>query len=163
VSLLLSNVANVGLNIILISFISISFCLGALYIINRAPSPESFGFLRGGAGMMIFTSFTTAVYWGQLSRCEPIPFEITQYTCSHFFAMRMICFLSLVSMIIQSIFLVYLIKWHDVVSVPTVPLFYETVQRNYTIQEKLPEFYQSPQYDEFLKTGGYQTVTTSQV
>jgi hypothetical protein len=61
--------------------------------------------------MMTIISLMTAVFWGQLSNCDPVPEEIEQYSCSQPTAYGVVSALAALLFVVQIIFLGALIVW----------------------------------------------------
>ncbi len=61
--------------------------------------------------MMTFLNFMTAIYWGQLSRCESLSYSIAQYSCSNRSAYAAVCAFSVFLFLLQGFFTVGVILW----------------------------------------------------
>lgn len=72
---------------------------------------EQVGFLIGVSGMMSVLSLMTAVYWGQLSKCEVVKDDISQYSCSQRAGYGAVSAFASLLFIIQCVFFGALIAW----------------------------------------------------
>jgi hypothetical protein len=61
--------------------------------------------------MITIISLMTAVFWGQLSNCEPVAEDIEQYSCSQRTAYGLISALAAALFVVQIIFLGALVIW----------------------------------------------------
>lgn len=110
-SFVVAGTANVGFNCVLTGFLNIAFVAGSYYVINNSKSPIAIGFLIGTSGMLTILSFMTAVYWGQLSRCDEYysAYNITQYTCANKAAYGAVCAFSVILFLLQGAFTVVVV------------------------------------------------------
>jgi hypothetical protein len=69
------------------------------------------GFLIGVSGMMSVLSLMTAVYWGQLSKCEVVKNDISQYSCTQKVGYGAVSAFASLLFIVQSVFFGALIAW----------------------------------------------------
>jgi len=53
----------------------------------------------------------TAVFWGQLSKCESVSWYIAQYSCSHKTAYGAVCTFAVLLFLVQLIFTAALAFW----------------------------------------------------
>ena len=61
--------------------------------------------------MITIISLMTAIYWGQLSNCEPINQDIEQYSCSQKTAYGVVSAFAAILFVLQLLFLGALILW----------------------------------------------------
>ncbi len=61
--------------------------------------------------MMAIISLMTAVFWGQLSNCEPVAEEIEQYSCSQHAAYGAVSAFAAMLFVTQFVFMGALILW----------------------------------------------------
>lgn len=61
--------------------------------------------------MMTFLNFMTAIFWGQLSRCETLSYSIAQYSCSSKSAYAAVCAFSVLLFLLQLGFTAGVIVW----------------------------------------------------
>lgn len=61
--------------------------------------------------MMTFLNFMTAIYWGQLSRCESLTYSISQYSCSNRSAYGAVSAFSVFLFLLNGAFTVGVILW----------------------------------------------------
>lgn len=90
-TLFVASFANVGFNIVATALANAVFALGALYVINQKQDPGSVGLIIGAGTVMSFLSLLTAIYWGELSRCQEVNENISKYTCKDKAAMVAVC------------------------------------------------------------------------
>lgn len=109
-SFVVAGTANMGFNCVLTGFLNIALVAGAHYVVENSKSPIAVGFLIGTAGMMTILSFMTAVFWGQLSRCEEAS-GITQYTCTNKVAYGAVCAFSIILFLLQGAFTAGVAVW----------------------------------------------------
>jgi len=106
-----ANTANAGFNVVLTSLLNAGFVAGAGYVLNNSGNPVAIGFLLGCSTMMTMLSLMTAVYWGQLSKCEDTTDSISQYTCSNRIAYGAVSTFATLLFIVQLIFTGAMIQW----------------------------------------------------
>jgi len=100
-SIFLRHFSNVGFQLIITALANLTFCMGAFYVINRQPDSMSVGACLGSGIVISILSLITAVYWGELSKCEEIEVSIRKYTCDNKAAMRVMCFFAVLLFIFQ--------------------------------------------------------------
>ena len=100
-SIFLRHFSNVGFQLIITALANLTFCMGAFYVINRQPDSMSVGACLGSGIVISILSLITAVYWGELSKCEEIDVSIRKYTCDNKAAMRVMCFFAVLLFIFQ--------------------------------------------------------------
>ena len=100
-SIFLRHFSNVGFQLIITALANLTFCVGAFYVINRQPDSMSVGACLGSGIVISVLSLITAVYWGELSKCEEIDVSIRKYTCDNKAAMRVMCFFAVLLFIFQ--------------------------------------------------------------
>jgi hypothetical protein len=61
--------------------------------------------------MITIISLMTAVFWGQLSNCEPVTEDIEQYSCSQRTAYGVVSALAAMLFVVQILFLGALVIW----------------------------------------------------
>eukprot|EP01038_Epipyxis_sp_PR26KG_P007606 gene7606-10356_t len=103
-SFIVGNTSNVGFNCVLTGFLNVAFIIGSYYVTHQSKSPIAVGFLIGVSAMMTILSFMTAVYWGQLSRCEKVSYSVAHYSCTNRGAYAAVCTFSVFLFLIQVAF-----------------------------------------------------------
>ena len=73
--------------------------------------PYQVGFLIGVSGMLAVLSLMTAIYWGQLSKCETISGQIGQYSCTQKVGYGAVSAFASLLFVVQSVFFGALIAW----------------------------------------------------
>lgn len=71
---------------------------------------EQIGFLIGSTAVMTCLNLNTAIYWGQLSRCESHS-GLSGYTCSNRTAYGFLSFFSVLLFLVQLGFTALLVMW----------------------------------------------------
>jgi len=110
-ALMLSRTANVGFQVVITSFSYGLYTAYAFYVINKKQDPISVGMCIGAGIVMSLLSFFTAIYWGELSRCEEIAVEISKYTCDKKQTMKATCTFSVFMFLLQTAFTIKLNMW----------------------------------------------------
>jgi uncharacterized membrane-anchored protein YitT (DUF2179 family) len=114
-----------GFNVVLTALLNIVFIIGSYFVIRNHRTQFSVrneflsaphlrvqvGVLVGVSMMMTIISLMTAVFWGQLSNCDPVPEEIEQYSCSQPTAYGVVSALAAMLFVVQIIFSGALIVW----------------------------------------------------
>ncbi len=65
----------------------------------------------GCSAVIAFLSLLTAVYWGQLSKCETVSSSVAQYSCSQRIAYAFVCVFASILFVMQTVWTVCLVKW----------------------------------------------------
>lgn len=100
---------NSGFNCLLSALLFLTFPVASYYVITYRRNPMNLGAIMGGGLILCFLSFETAIYWGQLSLCEEVAFEIGHYSCSQKVAYRFVCFFGIVMFLLQLSFTTFLV------------------------------------------------------
>lgn len=87
-SFFVATFANVGFNIVATGIANSLFACAGLLVVNRIQDPGSVGLIIGAGAVICFLSLLTAIYWGQLSRCQVVTVDISNYTCKNKSAMK---------------------------------------------------------------------------
>jgi hypothetical protein len=90
-SFFVAKIANAGLNVVLTGAANFLFASAAFYVVNKRQDAGSIGQVIGAGAVMVFLSLITAIYWGQLSRCQKVELSIRSYDCENKEAMRAVC------------------------------------------------------------------------
>ena len=109
-----ASTANAGFNVVLTALINSAFAAGAYHVLqNTVVTPAAVGFLIGCSCMETALSLMTAVYWGQLSKCEITKLSISQYSCDNKVAYGAVSAFATLLFLIQTIFTGSLIGWNE--------------------------------------------------
>lgn len=100
-SLFLRHFAVVGFQLLVTGLVNVTFAIGSFWIINKQPDSMSVGATLGAGMVISLLSLITAVYWGELSRCETVAVAIRKYTCDSKGAMRFLCLFSVCLFMLQ--------------------------------------------------------------
>lgn len=100
-SVFLRHFSVVGFQLLVTGLGNVAFALGAFWIINKQPDSLSVGATLGLGAAISILSLITAVYWGELSRCEVVSVAIRKYTCDSKGAMRFLCMFSVMLFLLQ--------------------------------------------------------------
>lgn len=80
--------------------------------------------------MMTILNLMTAIYWGQLSHCNVISDNISQYSCYNRTAYGAVCFFSVVLFLLQLGFTAGTMSWRgELMNEQTAPGDYQNVYR----------------------------------
>ena len=110
----MASTANAGFNVVLTALINSAFAAGAYHVLQSSViTPAAVGFLTGCSCMETTLSLMTAVYWGQLSKCEITKLSISQYSCDNKVAYGAVSLFATLLFLIQTIFTGSLIGWYD--------------------------------------------------
>ena len=93
-SVFLRHFSVVGFQLLVTGLGNVVFALSAFWIINKQPDTLYVGAILGSGVVISILNLLTAVYWGELSRCEVISVAIRKYTCESKGAMRFLCMFS---------------------------------------------------------------------
>lgn len=75
------------------------------------------GFLIGSTSTICAMNFLTAVYWGQLSKCQKISYSVDHYSCSNRVAYGSVCAFAVLMFLVQFAFSIASILWRgDLIS-----------------------------------------------
>jgi len=96
--------ANAGFNAVLTALLNIAFIAGSYYVIKNSKTPIAVGFLIGSAFMITLLNFMTAVYWGQLSKCQVVTSSVAQYSCSNPDAYGAVCAFAVLMFLVNIVF-----------------------------------------------------------
>eukprot|EP01035_Chromulina_nebulosa_P018623 gene18623-24358_t len=110
-SFVVAGTANAGFNAVLTAVLNIAFTGESYYVVKNSKTPIAIGFLIGSVAMMTLLNLMTAIYWGQLSKCEVIYDDIAQYTCVNRSAYGALCSFATFLFIIQVVLTTLLILW----------------------------------------------------
>lgn len=124
-----------GFNVVLTALLNIAFVGGSYHLIKKSNSPLAVsknmfivailclcellkttfqvGFLIGVAGMMTVISLMTAIYWGQLSKCETVDKDISQYSCTQKVGYGAVSAFASLLFVVQGVFFGILIAWRS--------------------------------------------------
>ena len=100
-SIFLRHFSVVGFQLLITGLGNVLFALGSFWIVNKKPDSLSVGAALGSGVVISFVSLITAVYWGELSRCEVVDVAIRKYTCESKGAMRSLCLFSVMLFFLQ--------------------------------------------------------------
>lgn len=100
-SVFLRHFSVVGFQLLVTGLLNILFAAGSFWIINKQPDSLSVGACLGSGVVISILSLTTAVYWGELSRCEILSVAVRKYTCDSKDAMRVLCVFSVLLFLLQ--------------------------------------------------------------
>lgn len=100
-SVFLRHFSNVGFQLLITALANLTFSMGAFYVINRQPDSMSVGACLGSGVVISILSLITAVYWGELSKCQEVDVSIRKYTCDSRSAMRVMCAFAVVLFMLQ--------------------------------------------------------------
>ena len=110
----MASTANAGFNVVLTALINSAFAAGAYHVLQSSViTPAAVGFLIGCSCMETALSLMTAVYWGQLSKCEITKLSISQYSCEDKVAYGAVSAFATLLFLIQTIFTGSLIGWNE--------------------------------------------------
>jgi hypothetical protein len=93
-----------GFNAVLTALLNIAFIAGSYYVIKNSKTPIAVGFLIGSAFMITLLNFMTAVYWGQLSKCQVVTSSVAQYSCSNPDAYGAVCAFAVLMFLVNLVF-----------------------------------------------------------
>mmetsp|Transcript_28505 Transcript_28505/g.39252 ORF Transcript_28505/g.39252 Transcript_28505/m.39252 type:complete len:190 (+) Transcript_28505:2-571(+) len=110
-SFVVAGTANAGFNCVLTGFLNAAFTAGAYYVVENSRAPIAVGFLIGSSAIMTVLNLMTAVFWGQLSKCEAVSWYIAQYSCNHKTAYGAVCTFAVLLFLVQLIFTAALTFW----------------------------------------------------
>ena len=100
-SFVVAHTENAGFNIVLTGLLNMIFALASFYSLGKLKTPIIIGAIIGAGIVISFSSFTTGVYWGQLSLCEEVTETIRHYSCDQKIAYRTTCFFSVIMFLVQ--------------------------------------------------------------
>ena len=100
-SIFLRHFSVVGFQLLVTGLLNVTFAVGSFWIINKQPDSLSVGACLGSGVVVSLLSLITAVYWGELSRCEVLSVSVRKYTCDSKDAMRVLCIFSIILFILQ--------------------------------------------------------------
>jgi len=103
-SIFLARTANMGFGVVVTALTYIGFSCGGIWVINSKQDAVSVGLIIGFGAALTLMSLVTAVFWGELSRCEEIALEISKYTCDHKAAMITACIFATFMFLLQGAF-----------------------------------------------------------
>lgn len=92
--------------------------------------------------MMTIISLMTAVFWGQLSNCEPVTEDIEQYSCSQRTAYGIVSALAAILFVVQIVFLGALVIWKG-----EVVAEYDELPAAYSGRRQTPESFHANAVD----------------
>ena len=84
------------------------------------------GFLLGASTGMFLLNLSTAIYWGQLSKCTTFKQNFNQYTCSQPDAYGAVCAFAVFLFLDQLVFTILLYLWRGTL-IDEVPDDYESL------------------------------------
>ena len=131
-ALFVASTANAGFNIVLTALINSGFAAAGLHVLQKGRSQLSIGILMGCSMMITILSLMTAIYWGQLSKCEMTNYSISQYTCTNKLAYGAISALATLIFVIQIVFTGFLFSWGS-------EFIDQTLNQNKKINQSLPD------------------------
>jgi hypothetical protein len=106
-----ANTSNAGFNIVLTALINSGFAAGGYNVIQGNRTSFSVGIIIGCSLVITSLSLMTAIYWGQLSKCEVVTASISQYTCNNKVAYAAVSVFATLLFLSQVIFTGSLIGW----------------------------------------------------
>jgi hypothetical protein len=102
-----------GFNIVLTALINSIFVAGGYRVIQGSRSAVSIGVITGCSLVITVLSLMTAIYWGQLSKCEITTASISQYTCENKVTYAAVSVFATLLFLTQVIFTGSLVGWMD--------------------------------------------------
>lgn len=103
--------ANMGFNAVLTALLNISFIAGSYYVVKNSKTPIAIGFLIGSSVMVTLLNLMTAIYWGQLSKCQILTASVAQYSCSQPDAYGAVCAFAVMMFLVNMTFTTFIIIW----------------------------------------------------
>lgn len=110
---MVSGNANQGFNVVIEALAYVFFVIAAFQVINKRQTPLAVGTIIGVSFVLVFTALMSAVFWGELSKCEDIKGNVTGYSCEQVSAMRAVCAFAVFLFLLGIVFTALLIMWRD--------------------------------------------------
>ena len=108
-SISVADTANSGFNIVVTACLLLLYPLISYYIIGNYRRPLYIGGIIGAGIVLSFMILETAIYWGQLSLCEPIDVEISHYSCDNRIGYRFVSLFGIIVFVLQFCFTGYML------------------------------------------------------
>lgn len=105
--------ANQGFNVVIEALAFIGFVVAAFQVINKRQTPLAVGTIIGVSFVLVFTALMSAIFWGELSKCEDIKVNVDGYSCEQVPAMRAVCTFAVFLFLLGAAFTALLILWRD--------------------------------------------------
>lgn len=102
-SFVVASTANAGFNCVLTGLLNVALVGGSYHVIKTSKAPIAVGFLIGSSAMITILNFMTAIYWGNLSKCEVISDDLAGYSCDNSSAYGAVSAFAVLLFLIQSI------------------------------------------------------------
>ena len=117
-AVVLAREPNAGFSAVFTSIIYVAFVTGSHYVVNQLVHPILLGYLAGVSFVMIFISLMTAIYWGELAKCDKPRHNISMqhFMCNNKPAYRAICTFAVFMFLLQMAFVAMLMVYKDLLA-----------------------------------------------
>ena len=105
---------NAGFNAVLTGLLNICYVAGSFFVLTNSKTPIAIGYLLGVSSGMSLLNLSTAIYWGQLSKCTTFKQNFAQYTCLQPDAYTAICIFAVFLFLLQFIFTILAYLWRSI-------------------------------------------------